>query len=311
MIHTDKYHQIYAELITKKSKGIIFSYDPLVRKFQYRPFSHGTEKNSLQLLCGLMRQDLVFYCYGEDEVIAQYEKGRLVDLERAAQYAYRQRLPHRKPKMDGLLSEVLLDMLIQIYEPGANKLAIRTLFRQHDNNEIKGYDLTYLTKYNGKYTLWLGQAKLGKKIYCRDSIHEDLANKYTPEYFSEQLYFVSDKPQNVTQDSKDLLELIDQLNFCMGKASTSERVQALIELMENANVSLKIPCLLSYEYADLYEKPELLYQRLCEEIDSLSSFYSEKNYGSLVLHPEIVFYIFPIISLNEIRSEKGFYDGLR
>ena len=77
--------------------------------------------------------------------------------------------------MDGLLSEVLLDMLIQIYEPGANKLAIRTLFRQHDNNEIKGYDLTYLTKYNGKYTLWLGQAKLGKKSYCRDSIHEDLS----------------------------------------------------------------------------------------------------------------------------------------
>lgn len=311
MIHTDKYHQIYAELITKKSKGIIFSYDPLLRKFQYRPFSHGTEKNSLRLLCGLMRQDLVFYCYGEDEVITQYEKGRLVDLERAAQYVYGQRLPHRKPKMDGLLSEVLLDMLIQIYEPNATKLAIRTLFRQHDNNEIKGYDLTYLTKCNGKYTLWLGQAKLGKKSYCRDSIHEDLSTKYTPEYFTEQLYFVSDKPQNVTQDSKDLLELIDELNFCMGKTSPSERVQALIKLMEDTNVSLKIPCLLSYEYADLYEKPELLYQRLCEEIDNLSSFYSEKNYDSLVLRPEIVFYIFPIISLDEIRSEKGFYDGLR
>ena len=298
MIYTDKYHEIYDDLITKKSKGIIFSYDPLLRKFQYRPFSHGTEKNSLQLLCGLMRQDLVFYCYGEDEVIDHYKRGRLVDLERAAQYVYGQRLPHRKPKMDGLLSEVLLDMLIQIYEPNATKLAIRTLFRQHDNNEIKGYDLTYLTKCNGKYTLWLGQAKLGKRGYCR-------------EYFSEQLYFVSDKPQNVTQDSKDLLELIDELNFCMGKTSTSERAQALIKLMEDTNVSLKIPCLLAYEYADLYEKPELLYQRLCEEIDSLSSFYSEKNYESLVLHPEIVFYIFPIISLDEIRSEKGFYDGLR
>ena len=87
--------------------------------------------------------------------------------------------------------------------------------------------------------------------------------------------------------------------------------ESLIKLMEDTNVSLKIPCLLSYEYADLYEKPELLYQRLCEEIDNLSSFYSEKNYDSLVLRPEIVFYIFPIISLDEIRSEKGFYDGLR
>lgn len=311
MIHTDKYRQIYADLIIQKSKGIIFSYDPVLRKYQYHPFSHGIETNSLQLLCELMRQDLVFYCYGEDEVIAQYEKGRLVDLERAAQYAYSQRLPHRKPKMDGLLSEVLLDMLIQIYEPSATKLAIRTLFRQHDNNEIKGYDLTYLTKCNGKYTLWLGQAKIGKKSYCRDSIHEDLTNKYTPEYFSEQLYFVSDKPQNVTQNSKDLLELIDQLNFCMGKVSAPERTQALMELMEKTDISLKIPCLLSYEHADLYEKSELLYQRLCEEIDSLSSFYSEKNYESLVLRPEIVFYIFPIISLDEIRSEKGFYDGLR
>lgn len=44
---------------------------------------------------------------------------------------------------DGLPSEVLLNLLIQLYIPGSYKMAVRPLLRQQDNNEIKGYDLTY------------------------------------------------------------------------------------------------------------------------------------------------------------------------
>ena len=58
---------------------------------------------------------------------------------------------------------------------------MRTIFRQADNNEIKGYDLSYFTKDSAGISLWLGQAKLGKKAYCKNGINEDLIEKYSPQ----------------------------------------------------------------------------------------------------------------------------------
>lgn len=57
------------------------------------------------------------------------------------QYAYINRLPKRADITDGLPSEVLLDLLVQLYNPQACKLAVRTILRQNDNNEIKGYEV--------------------------------------------------------------------------------------------------------------------------------------------------------------------------
>ena len=56
-----------------------------------------------------------------------------------------------------------------MYTPNAYKLAVRTLFRQNDKNEIKGYDSTYFTRDEKGFSLWLGQAKLGGETYCKDS----------------------------------------------------------------------------------------------------------------------------------------------
>ena len=56
---------------------------------------------------------------------------------------------------------------VQLYNPQACKLAVRTILRQNDNNEIKGYDLTYFSKDETGVSLWLGQAKLGGKAYSK------------------------------------------------------------------------------------------------------------------------------------------------
>ena len=87
--------------------------------------------------------NLIFYCYGEEEVIQHYEKDHFKSMEHAAKYAYKNRFPNRAEITDGLPSEALLDLLIRMYNPEAYKLAVRPIFRQNDNNEIKGYDLTY------------------------------------------------------------------------------------------------------------------------------------------------------------------------
>lgn len=138
-----RYNEIFDIEIRQKSNGVIFTYSPLKDKFIYQPYSHDISSDSVEKLGALMRMNLIFYCYGEEEVIQHYEKDHFKSMEHAAKYAYKNRLPNRAEITDGLPSEALLDLLIQMYNPEAYKLAVRTIFRQNDNNEIKGYDLTY------------------------------------------------------------------------------------------------------------------------------------------------------------------------
>lgn len=308
----NEYRKIYEELIVKKSKGIIFSYDSLHDQYEYRPYSHLTDTAGIESLAELMRNNLPFYCYGESEIVQEYMQGRLDDLEKCAKYAYVQRLPKRQGKSDGLLSEVLLDLLIEIFEPLATKLALRTIFRQDDNSEIKGYDLTYLSESkDGTISLWLGQAKMGGYQYCLSGIHDDLLSKYTTSYFAKQIYFLCDKPYATSKESKQLLGIVNELNRSMIDSPADKREGALVKLFERENILIKVPCLLAFENELLYSDPGNLYLNLCKEIEKICLFYSKKNYSSLVLKPHIMFMVFPLNSIDEIRGKRGFYDGLR
>lgn len=168
----ERYHKIFDKEILQKSRGVIFSFSPLQDQFIYQPYSHNISADSVEKLGELMRHNLFFYSYGEEEVVQHYEKDHFSSLEQAAKYAYINRLPKRADITDGLPSEVLLDLLVQLYNPQACKLAVRTILRQNDNNEIKGYDLTYFSKDETGVSLWLGQAKLGGKAYCKTDISD-------------------------------------------------------------------------------------------------------------------------------------------
>ncbi len=48
----------------------------------------------------LMRKNLVFYCYGEEEIVKKYKSGLFSNLENAIRYAYKNRLPKRMPNQD-------------------------------------------------------------------------------------------------------------------------------------------------------------------------------------------------------------------
>ncbi len=307
-----EYRKIYEELILNKSKGIIFSYDSLRDQYEYQPYSHSTNSDGIQNLSKLMRTNLPFYCYGESEIVEEYSRGRLEDLEKCAKYAYTQRLPKRPEETDGLLSEVLLDLLIEIFEPLATKLALRTIFRQNDNNEIKGYDLTYISKSkDDSISLWLGQAKMGDRGYCLSGIHADLLSKYDTKYFAKQLFFLCDKPYATTKGAKQLLRIIDDINRSTIDSPSDVREAALVNLLEKEHISIKVPCLLAYESELLYSDPTNLFLNLCTEIEKIRTFYSKKDYSSLVLKPHIIFMVFPLSDVDVIRSKKGFYYGLR
>ena len=174
----DEYKTIYQREIESTSNELICTYSSTVDTHIFQPLSHnclkacpsGCSSDCHIKLGELLRKNLVFYCYGEEEIVQKFNDGNFTNLEDAILFAYKNRLPKRNAKQDGLPGEVLLDLIIQTHEPGAYKLAVRTMFRQDDNSEIKGFDLTYFTFQNNHISLWLGQAKMGEKGYCKQGI---------------------------------------------------------------------------------------------------------------------------------------------
>ena len=311
MFDGSEYRAILDKEIIQKSKSIIFSFNPENDVYQFKPYAHAVSPTSVENLAELMRHNLLFYAFGEEEVANLYNDNLFESMEHAAKYAYGQRLPKRSNTNDGLLSETLLDLLIQIYNPSAYKLAVRTLFRQDDNNEIKGYDLTYFVKDETGITLWLGQAKLGAKEYCKSDISKDLMKKYTSEYLAKQLYFICDKRVEITADAKLILTAVNKLNILMQNEDQASRVSTLFDYLDSEKIKVCIPCLLAYEENKVYSAPGQIYNRIQSEVDSIKKYYLAKRYSFERITPEIVFCIFPIESIDRLRDkEHGFYAGL-
>ena len=306
-----EYDKIFNKEILQKSKGIIFSYSPITDTYTYNSYSHGVSDTAVEDLGELMRHNLFFYAFGEEEVVAYYKKDRFSSMQQAARYSYQQRLPKRADINDGLPSEVLLDLLVQIFNPSAYKLAVRTLFRQDDNNEIKGYDLTYFTKDESGISLWLGQAKLGEKSYCKSSIHKDLLEKFKKEYLAKQLFFICDKRIGITDDAKSILEAIEDINLLMINSEENSRSDNLIDYFKKHHINIKIPCLLAYGDGTVYDDVKKLSDKIKNEIDSIKQYYDKKAYVFDGITPEIIFCVFPIESIERLRDKEcRIYAGL-
>ncbi|OUP23425.1 Hachiman antiphage defense system protein HamA [Gemmiger sp. An194] len=307
----NQYRELFDKEIVQKSKGIIFSFCPIKNKYQFNPYAHAVSESAVEDLATLMRHNLLFYAFGEEEVVRLYQEDLFESLENAAKYAYKQRLPKRADITDGLPSEALLDLLIQIYNPNAYKLAVRTILRQDDNNEIKGYDLSYFTKDQTGVSLWLGQAKLGGKDYCKSSISKDLLSKYTKEYLAKQIYFICDKRIEITDDAKEILAAINRINAIMIDKDDSRRIDALIEHFQKSNIKIRIPCLLAYGENSVYFDAKDIFDKIQIEVESIRQYYAKQAYSFEQIAPEIIFYIFPIESVERLRDkERGFYAGL-
>lgn len=311
MLISEEYNSIFEKEIIQKSKGIIFSFSPITDTYTYNSYSHGVSDTAVEDLGELMRHNLFFYAFGEEEVVAYYKKDTFSSMQQAARYSYQQRVPKRADTNDGLPGEVLLDLLVQIYNPSAYKLAVRTLFRQDDDNEIKGYDLTYFTKDESGITLWLGQAKLGGKKYCKLGIREDLLEKFKKDYLAKQMFFICDKRISITDDAKSILETIDEINILMIGADESSRADKLFDYFKEHYIKIKIPCLLAYGKGTVYADAGKIYDEIQKEVDSIKQYYAKHTYLFEGIFPEIIFCVFPIESLERLRDKEcGFYAGL-
>lgn len=307
----EEYKAIYHRELKGSSNGVIFLYSPRDNKYSFMPFSHDPESDGVKKLSALMRKNLLFYCFGEEEIVKHYRKQTFHCLEEGAQYVYRNRLPKRQPTQDGLPGEVLLDLLIQLYVRDSHKISVRPILRQDDNNEIKGYDLAYFSMNNDETTLWLGQAKLGEKHYCKKGIHDDLLLKFEETYLSKQLFFICDKQIGVTEESEKLTDIINKVNLATLNENDDSRAAALLRCFNDNNIKINIPCLMAYDQESVYQDHIFIAQRIEEEMEELQKFFIKNEYRFKGFQPRIVFYIFPIKSIKTLRDFKdGFYYGL-
>ena len=188
-------------------------------------------------------------------------------------------------------------------------MAVRTIFRQNDNNEIKGYDLTYFTNIHGTITLWLGQAKLGSKQYCKKGIIEDLEKKYTDLYMAKQIYFLADKPAGLTEEGTQIANLLNRLNMLNACEDDNNRAEQLMQFLKIQNIDICIPCLLAYDKADVYADITKLESKVESEMAWAKGIF-EKYFKFEGIEPKLIFIIFPIDDIEALRGDEGFYAGL-
>lgn len=318
MTVSNEYKKIYEQEVEKSVREEIYVYPNNYDVHLFLPLSHncGTlcnnscTHNCYKSLGQLMRKNLVFYCYGEEEVVSKIKRGLFNDLDKANRYAYKNRLPKRQPEQDGLPSEVLFDLLIQTMIPNAYKLAVRTIFRQNDNNEIKGYDLTYFTNENGKVKLWLGQAKLGSGSYCKKGINDDLINKFDTQYLSKQIYFIAEKQCGLTEEGIAITNIINEINMINIDENHERRANAFVNFLKDNDIAINIPCLLAYGKNDVYTNIEEIKEKIQNEIDSIKNYFNNHTYKFEGFQPKLMFFVFPIEDLEKLRGDEGFYAGL-
>ncbi|PPK76813.1 uncharacterized protein DUF1837 [Lacrimispora xylanisolvens] len=300
------YRKIYDELITSQLKAVIIDYSPQTHNYIYRGYTHKAEATSMDDVVKLVIDDMIFYAFSESEVLELHEDLEILeDLREAAKYAYSQRLPKRlNADTDGTLGEVLLDIFIQAYAPNAEKLVIRAKHTEiKSKKEITGYDALYFTKENSDICIWLGQAKAGKKDYCKKSIVDDLNDKFKKNYFADTAFFIADKCD--TEELKKMLRQINKICFEAQKFnySSEKKINELVNYLNLNNVKIKIPCLIAYT-KDIYANEEKLKEHIISEVEEIRKKFDDELFSIEVELPyEVVFYIFPIKDVNYLRKK--------
>lgn len=305
--------QLYNKLIIKQTDLLIIDcvgYNK-AGKFNYKYKHHILSQDANKQIAQLLIDNIVFYSYSASEIENQ---GLLNNgLRDAATYALSERLAKRPNlKSDGLVGELMLDILIQAMHPNIEKLFTRAKYKQFaDNSEITGYDAAFFLKTSDhKIELWLGQAKAGGEAYCKKDICKDLNGKFLDKYFCDVVRFMRDRGFNETTDP-DLLELLNKINTIifssMKLAKLSDRKEyisnGIFDVLNKSNVTVTIPCLLMYN-SEVYNDLTKFDKNIVEIYDKIYKFFESKNFNYTTRIPiKIVFIILPTKELNDIKQE--------
>jgi len=264
---------------------------------QYQPFSHHAEESSIDELIDLLIEHTVFFAFSEKEVLKYHGCGKLDDLKKAANYAYARKRISRKAK--GTAGEVLLDLLIQLVEPGSRKFFTRLRYRDLGEVDPKGYDAAVFSTQEGKISLWLGQAKSNLRLdESKDELLNDL-KKNTKKYFVNYLFYVADEKDST------FCEIIDKLNQISEDAeiegwTDEKKFDEVQNVLRQHKVTIRFPCLMTFSH-NCYKETNL--GKSIEKVrDSVVNFFDEKDLDIEVDYELLPIYIFPVTDIERLRE---------
>ena len=314
------YKQLYNECVLEKCKLIIIDKDSVindisnVKNYQYKLKHHDLSDESAEKLTNLLIDNVLFYTYGADEIVSKFANHEIPnELRDLAKYSFSERLAKRwNASTDGLIGELMLDILIQEMFPSASKIFTRAKYvQQRDNCEIKGYDAVYFINNDGQINMLLGQSKAGSESYCKFGIKSDLNTKYLDGYFCDSVRYMCDKLDEGKKDSL-LLSIIENINAMiykshgMGLDNTgrkNEVEKGIMNILADNKVQIIIPCLLMFKSEIYYANAKNFEVELKEEALSMIKHFEDKIFNMQKnLSVKIVFILLPIKDVDKIRQ---------
>lgn len=305
------FKKIYLELIVDKANILVLNYKNHNGKYSYRFKHHILDSDSIQKLTDLLIDDIVFYAYSEDEIISKYNFD-LSDLRGCAKHAFSERLAKRQDaKRDGLIGELMLDVLIQKLNSDAKKIFTRAKHvRQGDNNEITGYDAAFFVKKDDRIEMWLGQAKAGGLAYCKQGICDDLNDKYLDKYFCDSVRYMVDKSDNEPKDQV-LLDVIKELNQFIVTANLSlldredlkqYKENGIFKILKGNAVTVIVPCLLMFD-SNLYDDAIKFKSAIEDFSNQIINYFDTRSFSQTSgIQIEMLFILLPVKNLNTIKE---------
>lgn len=305
------FSKIYKEEILEKISAVIVDYKTTNGKFCYDFKHHVLDGSAKEKICELLINNVAFYAYNKEELtesLCAYTK-----LRDMAKHTFSERLAKRlNYKSDGLVGELLLDIIIQYMKKDEEKLYTRTKYTQiSDNQEIKGYDAAYFIRKGDSLELWLGQSKAGKKINCTRGIVGDLNQKYCEKYFTNVLRYIVDRSRSEVKDPI-LLDLVHQINAIVQKTMTSEKTgeerkaiveKEIMQLLIDKNVSVVAPCLIAFDSV-IYGDVDKFKDEMEELSKKIYTLFESKTFAlNGTLDIKVIFIILPISELDDIKQK--------
>ena len=156
------------------------------------------------------------------------------DLHKAARAAYNSRVPKTEKLTDGLMGELTLDCFIKTFFDDIEMLYSRVKYiervprknldKEKKGQEVKGYDGLVFSVANGIKYMWAGQVKTGSWEYCLREIKKDINKSILKTYFSDSMLIMADVMRAVSNNTKELEKIVDDINDLQFDYSTDEAV---------------------------------------------------------------------------------------